>query len=141
MKKNIPLIMMITCAFIMAGCGEANQSPKAPAEKVHKVQVRSLKSSDAHTQTEIAKVNKSQTYTGTIKYYSMEGGFYGIVTDNGDSFLPMNLSKDYEQDGAKIKFSGAVIDDLMTTQQWGTPFKINDVVLLQAGTKAFDNSY
>ncbi|WDE11548.1 hypothetical protein [Thalassomonas haliotis] len=72
---------------------------------------------------------------GTVKYLTMEGGFYGIVTDEGKKLLPMGLPSKYRQHGAKVKVRGELIKDMMTIQQWGTPFKITEVELLAPGLK------
>lgn len=66
-------------------------------------------------------------YKGTIKFMSFEGGFYGIVTDNNLKFLPTNLTEKYRQNGAIVEFSGDEIKDIITFQQWGIPFEINEI--------------
>ena len=78
-------------------------------------------------------MEKTLPYKGTIHYYDLEGGFFGITTDQGTKFLPMGLSKDYMQHGATIEFSGAIDNDVMTIQQWGTPFKIKEVRIIKPG--------
>ena len=40
--------------------------------------------------------------TGTVKYISLEGGFYGIITDNGKSLDPINLPKEFQVDGKRV---------------------------------------
>lgn len=74
-------------------------------------------------------------YKGTIKFIELEGGFYGIVTDNNLNLLPSNLTEKYRQSGAIVEFSGKEIKDIKTTQQWGTPFQINDIYLIRPGCK------
>jgi hypothetical protein len=70
---------------------------------------------------------------GTIRYFDLEGGFYGIVTDKGQKLLPLNLAKEYQQAGAVVKVKGKLQQDMMTTQQWGTPFKISHITVLKKG--------
>ena len=72
---------------------------------------------------------------GTVKYLTMEGGFYGIVTDEGKKLLPMGLAPEYRQHGAIVKVKGELIKDMMTIQQWGTPFKITEIELIAPGQK------
>ncbi len=79
-------------------------------------------------------------FTGTLTYYSFEGGFYGFHGDNGERFLPFGLDKSMQQDGAKVKIYGHVMKDVMTTQQWGEPFKVYKAELLEPGTKPVDKS-
>jgi len=79
--------------------------------------------------------NKQETQwrTGTIKFMEFEGGFFGIVTDKGEKLLPMNLAKKFHQVDAKVKIQGKLVTDMMTIQQWGTPFKITKIELIKAG--------
>ena len=78
---------------------------------------------------------------GTVRFMNLEGGFYGIITKDGRRLLPMNLKKELRQDGAIIEFSGDVVKDVMTIQQWGTPFKIENVELVKAGKKVMDRNH
>jgi len=75
---------------------------------------------------------------GTVRFMNLEGGFYGIITKDGRRLLPMNLKKELRQDGAIIEFDGEVVKDVMTIQQWGTPFKLEEVVLIKPGTKVMN---
>jgi len=90
------------------------------------------------------KTMKSSTilsYKGTIKYFQMEGGFYGIITDKGEKFLPMNLDKKYLTPGTVIQFSGNQVKGMMTIQQWGIPFKIKSVKLIRQGKETNNSKY
>lgn len=62
--------------------------------------------------------------TGTVTYIDLEGGFYGIVADNGERYLPLDLDERYRVDGMRLTFAGEVPRDTMTIQQWGTPVEI-----------------
>ncbi|WP_444995031.1 hypothetical protein [Aliikangiella sp. IMCC44359] len=76
---------------------------------------------------------QSPTYKGTIKHFSHEGGFFGIVTNQGKKLLPLNLDKKFKQDGAIIEFSGHINEDVMTIQQWGKPFEIKEIMIIKKG--------
>ena len=65
-------------------------------------------------------------FTGTVKYFNLEGGFYGIVSDENKGYLPNNLQNEYKVDGLRVKVSGKVLD-VMTTQMWGTPISITGI--------------
>jgi len=78
-------------------------------------------------------MKSNTTYTGTIIHMAFEGGFYGIVTDNNLKFLPNNLAAQYQQNGAIIEFTGKVITDTYTIEQWGTPFNIGEINLIKPG--------
>ncbi|MDD3069644.1 putative hemolysin [Methanoculleus horonobensis] len=62
--------------------------------------------------------------TGTVTYIDLEGGFYGIVADDGERYLPLDLAETYRVDGLRLTFVGEVARDTMTIQQWGTPVEV-----------------
>ncbi len=61
--------------------------------------------------------------TGTIKFLSFEGRFYGIVSDNGRFYDPVDLKKEYEVDGLWVYFEAKILD-LSTIHMWGKPVTI-----------------
>ena len=79
-----------------------------------------LISTAAFSQTEINS-------NGIIKYFNLEGGFYGIVTDDNTGYLPMNLQNEFKVDGLRVAFSGKTVEDVMTTQQWGIVIQLNNI--------------
>lgn len=67
---------------------------------------------------------------GTVTYVDLEGGFYGIVADGGDRFLPVNLPGHLAADGLRVRFTGTIETDIVTIQQWGTPLQIRAIEAL-----------
>ncbi len=65
--------------------------------------------------------------TGTIVYNDLEGGFYGLVTDDGTRYLPLNLPDEFAQDSLSVAFRGIVRTDVATIQQWGTPLDLTEI--------------
>jgi len=71
--------------------------------------------------------SNSSTYIGiegTIKYIDLEGGFYGIVADNGKNYDPVNLESEYQVDGLRIRVQAIPVTGIATVHQWGTTVKI-----------------
>jgi len=64
---------------------------------------------------------------GTIKYIPLAGGFYGIVTDDGGHFFPLNLREDLKVDGVRVKFKARIKRDIVTIFMWGTPIEIIEI--------------
>ncbi len=62
--------------------------------------------------------------TGTVTYFDLEGGFFGIVTNDLEYYLPLNLPPEFERNGLKITFNAVADPDVMTIQMWGTPIRI-----------------
>lgn len=68
--------------------------------------------------------------TGTIRYLDVEGGFYGIVADDGSNYDPINLACDFavfQEDGLRITFEGEIRDDLDSVHMWGTIIELTAV--------------
>ena len=42
--------------------------------------------------------------TGTIQYNDFEGGFFGIVGDDGENYDPINLPTDFGEEGLRVKY-------------------------------------
>jgi hypothetical protein len=74
---------------------------------------------------------------GRVQFLNLEGGFYGIIIDSGKKLLPMNMTKEFAQNWAIVRVKGKV-KDVMTIQQWGTPFTITDIELIKPGSKVND---
>lgn len=79
-------------------------------------------------------------YTGTLKFYNLEGGFFGFTGDNGALLLPLNLGNEFKQNGAKIRLYGYIDNNIKTIQMWGSPFHVLDVELLEKGSTIDDKS-
>ncbi|NQZ21687.1 MAG: hypothetical protein HRT53_06460 [Colwellia sp.] len=83
---------------------------------------------------------KEVSFTATVKYIKVEGGFYGLLTKDGQRWLPMNLKNKFKQNGTVIKVVGHEINDMMTIQQWGKPFSITDIQLIKVAEKGMVNN-
>jgi inhibitor of cysteine peptidase len=64
---------------------------------------------------------------GTIKYISLEGGFYGIIGDDAQHYDPINLAKEFQVDGKRIVFKYKVRTDLASFHMWGMIIEILDI--------------
>ena len=62
--------------------------------------------------------------TGTIKYVSLEGGFYGIISDNGKKLDPVNLKSEFKKDGLRVKFVYSLKKGGINIHQWGKIIEI-----------------
>ncbi|HQN92236.1 MAG TPA: DUF333 domain-containing protein, partial [Methanoculleus sp.] len=72
---------------------------------------------------------------GTVVFIDLEGGFYGIVADDGERYLPLDLPADYEKDGLRVRFSADVVNDTATIQQWGTPVDLIEIEKTDDGSR------
>ena len=79
--------------------------------------------------------------TGTIKYISIEGGFYGLITDDGKKYDPNNLSQAFQKDNLKVKFKARVRDDLVSFHMWGTLVDIIEIEKIETAEIADWQTY
>lgn len=68
--------------------------------------------------------------TGTIRFIDLEGGFFGILADDGSEYLPLNLPAEFENDGLRVSFEANIAKDVTTIQQWGVPVNITRIETL-----------
>ncbi|HZD42666.1 MAG TPA: DUF333 domain-containing protein, partial [Methanomicrobiales archaeon] len=73
---------------------------------------------------------ETQSGTGTVTFVDLEGGFYGIIADNGEKYYPLNLEDAYKKDGLSVRYHALVKEDVSTVQMWGTPIEITDITVL-----------
>jgi len=64
------------------------------------------------------------TGTGTVVYVELEGGFFGIIADDGTHYLPDNLPESCRVDGLLVKFTGIERAPAPNIRMWGTSLRI-----------------
>jgi len=69
--------------------------------------------------------------TGTVVFNDFEGGFYGIVGDDGKNYEPTNLSEEYKKDGLKVSFKAKLHEDWASISMWGTIIEITSIEKLE----------
>ena len=65
--------------------------------------------------------------TGTIRHQGIEGGFWGIVGDDGKNYDPTNLAPEFQQDGLKVSFEAVPATNQMSIHMWGTIVEIKSM--------------
>ncbi len=65
---------------------------------------------------------------GTVHYISLEGGFYGIVGDDGKNYDPVNLPAEFQKDQLKVKFEGRILKDRVSFHMWGEIIEIESII-------------
>lgn len=123
------LVSLSLCLVVLSSCSQANHNL---VEQKNNVKPEAQKMT---TEKEMV------WHAVTVKYLEMEGGFYGLVSDKGDKFLPRNLAKEYQLPGTQLKVKGEVIKGMITIQQWGKVFNITDVELVKLGQGESKNTY
>jgi inhibitor of cysteine peptidase len=75
-------------------------------------------------QTVAAEYRRPWMAHGTVTHVDLEGGFYGIVADDGAKYLPLNLEEKYRKDGLRVAFDSEIVKDAATIQMWGVPVNL-----------------
>lgn len=65
--------------------------------------------------------------SGTVKYISLEGGFYGIITDGNKNLDPVNLPEEFQVDGKRIKFDYKPTKDQVSFHMWGLIVELSNI--------------
>jgi hypothetical protein len=65
-------------------------------------------------------------FVAEVRWLSLEGGFYGLVTDDGRKFIPLNLPETFRKEGLKIRVKGRV-KNVVSIYMWGIPFEIYEI--------------
>jgi len=67
--------------------------------------------------------------TGKIQYMDFEGGFYGIVSDDGEHYDPINLASEFRVDSLQVSFTVKILD-MVSIHIWGRVVEILEIELL-----------
>jgi len=144
---KITLLSVVLSACNASGGSDVEQDQKSDLNKKSVVTSENTMKNDATPSNDKVSVKVSKNslpkealdklswQEATVTYLNFEGGFYGLVTKDGEKLLPMNMKNDFRQHGAIVKVRGHIQKDILTTQQWGTPFKIAEIKLIKAGSK------
>ena len=68
--------------------------------------------------------SRATLVTGTVRRIDLEGGFYGIETDEGMSLDPINLPEDFWKDGVRVRVRIELLEDQASVHMWGRLVRI-----------------
>ena len=68
---------------------------------------------------------------GHIIYNDLEGGFYGLVADDGSRYNPINLEDAFKQDSLRVRFRAVKRPGTVTIQMWGETVEILDMLTVE----------
>jgi len=127
------IILLIVCVSCLLSCKQALITPENKmTNSAEVVPVRDLKVLKKTGKDLPQKVS----FIATIKYMDFEGGFYGLTTNDGKHWLPMNLAKEFQHDGTVVKVQGHEVKGMMTIQQWGSQFSITSIEVIKQGVSS-----
>lgn len=103
MSKPVLLLAAALSLFLPIGCCTASGSPVTPST---------------------AQGENLLRFAGQIVYVPLEGGFFGLVSDDGRRFDPVNLPARFRQDGLRIKVTGRLAAAGVGFHMWGSRLEI-----------------
>ena len=69
-------------------------------------------------------------FQGTVKYISLEGGFYAIYADDGRKFMPRKLGELHRRHGLVVYVRGKILEGVHTIQQHGQVLDISSIDII-----------
>lgn len=114
---TVALALLTSLVFLAAAC--SNTGGSLPDADV-----------PGETEEELPPPEDIVSGVGTVQYVELEGGFYGLVANDSTRYQPQNLAETYRKDGLRVRFRAVTIDSVMTTQMWGQPIEILDILRL-----------
>jgi hypothetical protein len=59
-----------------------------------------------------------------VRYVGVEGGFWGLVGENGQNYDPLNLPDKLKYGGLRVRFWLRIRNDIATAHMWGAPVQV-----------------
>ena len=67
------------------------------------------------------------TIGGRVVFREKDGGFFGILADNGKQFEPMNLDPAFHTEGLRVQIAGSLDTTRLGKHAWGNPIELDRV--------------
>ncbi len=64
---------------------------------------------------------------GTVVFREKNGGFFGILADNGGQSEPVNLDPAFHTEGLRVRITGRLDTSHLGKHQWGNPIDLDRV--------------
>jgi hypothetical protein len=68
---------------------------------------------------------------GTVTYVDSVGGFYGIISDDGEHYDSIDLGSEFQEEGLRIRFEAKLRDDIRGIHMWGKVIEITKIEKLE----------
>ena len=77
---------------------------------------------------ELGKEENVVREIGTVVWLNLEGGFWGIIGDDGEHYDPINLNIEFRCEDLRVYFEAEIRTDLVSFHMWG---KIVEILKIQ----------
>ncbi|MBN2182331.1 MAG: hypothetical protein JW715_10485 [Sedimentisphaerales bacterium] len=89
--------------------------------------IKETRKEEIIAKTPVSQQEGEQMITGTVLHIPIEGGFYGLLADDGTKYDPLNLPPDYEKNGLRVKFQISRKTQMASIHMWGTIVQIEKI--------------
>lgn len=147
---NLFCLLFLATSLIYSGCStinsrEISEQPESapvvvvepepePVEVVEPEVVEVIVEPEPVVESEVIEVKEeipavrpkpeALTILGFIKYVELEGGFFGIMTEDGAKYFPDYLGPEFKEDGLSVRVQALPQEQILGIQMWGSPIKI-----------------
>ncbi len=70
--------------------------------------------------------NNIEVISGTVRYVGEEGGFWGVVGDDGKRYEPIHMPTELRRNGLKIELTATVFKNHYSIRTWGILIEVLD---------------
>ena len=130
MKLKAILFLLLGFQLVLVGC----QTTSDAGEPFDEEMKEKIQDTVDQVEEELASEREAKKallstdgILGMVKYLAMEGGFYGIVGEDGKNYLPLNLEEAYQQDSLNVRFTFERREGVMTIAMWGQAVDITAI--------------
>jgi len=61
---------------------------------------------------------------GTVRHITLETGFWGIESDDGKKYIPVNMPEQLKTEGRKVEVDADLISNMSGLHMWGEYVKV-----------------
>lgn len=121
---NIKLIILFLSLIFLFSCS---------SEKGTKTKSLPQNADTNEKETPQLAVDKSEirNMIGTVVFQEIEGGFYGIMAEDGKKYNPINLDDSFKKDGLRVKFDANIKKGMVGIHMWGQYVEILTIEKLE----------
>lgn len=86
-----------------------------------------LDTADGQGDAAHSKASDEIEFDGKVVHVALEGGFWGIVDEQGRRYDPAGLPTEFQRDGLRIKVRARRVTDRLSSRMWGTAIELVDI--------------
>ncbi len=76
---------------------------------------------------DVDDMKETITFEGKVVYLRFEGGFWGIVSDDGRSYDPGGLAPEFQIEGLRVRVKAEPLKDAVSFRMWGALVRIIEI--------------